>query len=65
MKTDLALLGLRRELLQPDLDARQILTLTEQIVALQAQGPARRSGWLKRQLRRGYEDPLRAIYYST
>ena len=48
MKTDLALLGLRRELLQPGLDARQILSLTEQIVALQAGACGRRAKrWIK------------------
>ena len=36
MKTDLALLGLRRELLRPDLDARQVLALADRIVTLQS-----------------------------
>jgi hypothetical protein len=38
MKTDLALLGLRRELLRRDLfDAPQVLALADRIVALQTQ----------------------------
>jgi len=36
MKTDLALLGLRRELLRPDLDARQVLEIADRIVTLQS-----------------------------
>lgn len=35
MKTDLALLDLRRQLLRDDLDARTVLSLTDQILALQ------------------------------
>lgn len=40
MKTDLALLGLRRELLRPDLDARRVLALADQIVTIQTHGLA-------------------------
>jgi hypothetical protein len=40
MKTDLALLGLRRELLRQDLDARRVLALADQIVAIQTHGLA-------------------------
>lgn len=35
MKNDLALLGLRRQLLERDLDAGAVLALTEQILSLQ------------------------------
>ena len=35
MKNDLALLGLRRQLLQRDLDAGAVLEVTEQILSLQ------------------------------
>jgi len=38
MKTDLELLGLRRQLLRRELDAQQVLALTERIVELQAHG---------------------------
>jgi hypothetical protein len=41
MKTDLALLDLRRELLRENLDARSVLALTDRILALQAARPQR------------------------
>ncbi len=37
LKTDLSLVDLRRQLLRPELDARQVLALAEHIVTLQSQ----------------------------
>ena len=38
MKTDLTLLGLRRQLLRPDLAAPEVLALVDRIVELQRHG---------------------------